>query len=108
MNNNLYIGGISYNTTDEALKNYFAEKGGTEGQPGNVTSAQIMMDRYTGRSRGFGFVEFATEEEAKRALEATNGKEFDGRTLTVDFARPKTDRPDRPERSSNHGGFNRQ
>jgi len=107
MNNNLYIGGISYDTTEEGLKNYFAEKAGLEGQPANVTSAQIMTDRYTGKSRGFGFVEFATEEEAKRAAEACNGQDLDGRKLTVDFARPKTEQSDRGPRPHNGGGFNR-
>lgn len=81
----LYIGGISYSTNDEGLKNAFA-------QAGNVVSASIIMDKMTGRSRGFGFVEMATDEEAQAAIAMWNGKELDGRTLTVNEARPMAPR----------------
>lgn len=84
----LYVGGINYDTTDEELKAAFAEAG-------TVDSAVIIMDRMTGRSKGFGFVEMATDEDAQKAMEMWNGKEFAGRTLTVNEARPMADRPDR-------------
>lgn len=84
----LYIGGLSYNTTEDALKDAFANAG-------SVTSASIIMDKMTGRSRGFGFIEMSTEEEAKNAIDMWNGKELDGRTLTVNEARPLGDRPAR-------------
>jgi RNA recognition motif-containing protein len=89
----LYIGGLSYSTTDEAMKNAFA-------QAGTVVSASIIMDRMTGRSRGFGFVEMSSDEEAKKAIEMWNGKELDGRTLTVNEARPMEARAPR-----GRGGF---
>ncbi|OGI21409.1 MAG: RNA-binding protein [Candidatus Moranbacteria bacterium RIFCSPHIGHO2_01_FULL_55_24] len=82
----LYVGGVSYNTTDQGLQDAFA-------QAGNVTSAKIVIDRMTNRSRGFGFVEMASEEEAQKAIELWNGKELDGRTLTVNEARPMEERP---------------
>lgn len=81
----LYIGGISYSTNDEGMKNAFA-------QAGNVVSATIIMDKMTGRSRGFGFVEMASDEEAAAAISMWNGKELDGRTLTVNEARPMAPR----------------
>lgn len=81
----LYIGGISYDTTDAGLRDAFA-------QAGSVTSASIIMDKMTGRSRGFGFVEMATDEEAQAAISMWNGKELDGRTLTVNEARPMAPR----------------
>ena len=66
MNNKLYVGNLSFNTTDQDLANLFADYG-------SVTSAQVVLDRDTGRSRGFGFVEMATEDEAQKAIGATNG-----------------------------------
>ena len=84
----LYIGGLSYNTTEEGLKESFS-------QAGSVESASIMIDKLSGRSRGFGFVEMGTDEEAEKAIEMFNGKELDGRTLTVNEARPMQER--RPE-----------
>lgn len=86
MENKLYIGGISYSTTQDGLKDFFS-------QAGNVTSATIIMDRETGKSKGFGFVEMASEQEAQAAIEMLDGKELDGRTLKVMIARPKEDRP---------------
>jgi len=82
----LYVGNLSFQTTSEDLKEHFA-------QAGNVESASVVEDRITGRSRGFGFVEMATAEEAAAAIEQFNGKEFSGRNLTVNEARPRTDRP---------------
>ena len=88
MNKKLYVGGISYSTTEGGLKDAFS-------QAGSVTSAIIIMDKMTGRSKGFGFVEMATEEEATAAITMFNGKELDGRTITVNEARPQEDRPKR-------------
>ena len=81
----LYVGGLSYGTTEDALKDAFSAAG-------SVESAAIIMDKMSGRSKGFGFVEFSSDDEAKKAIEMFNGKELDGRTLTVNEARPpKTD-----------------
>jgi len=77
----LFVGGISYNTTEDALKDSFA-------QAGSVDSAVIIMDKMSGRSKGFGFVEMSNDDEAETAIEMWNGKELDGRTLTVNEARP--------------------
>lgn len=85
MAKNLFVGGISFSTTDEGLKEAFE-------QAGAVDSAHIVMDKMTGRSRGFGFVEMSTEEEAQKAIEMWNGKELDGRSLTVNEARPREER----------------
>jgi cold-inducible RNA-binding protein len=81
----LYVGNLSFQTTSDELRDYFA-------QAGTVESASVVEDRMTGRSRGFGFVEMATPEEATAAIEQLNGKEFGGRNLTVNEARPRTDR----------------
>jgi len=81
----LYVGNLSFQTTSEDLRDHFA-------QAGNVESASVVEDRMTGRSRGFGFVEMSTAEEAAAAIEQLNGKEFAGRNLTVNEARPRTDR----------------
>ena len=93
----LYVGGLSYGTTDETLRTSFA-------QAGEVTSASVIMDRMTGRSKGFGFVEMASDDDAAKAIEMWNGKELEGRRLTVNEARPLTERPPRRE----NGGGNRQ
>jgi len=79
----LYVGNLSYNVGDDDLRELFAAYG-------TVSSAQVITDRETGRSKGFGFVEMGTAEEANSAMAALNGKENDGRTLTVNEARPKT------------------
>jgi RNA recognition motif-containing protein len=84
----LYVGGIPYSSTDASLKDAFSAAG-------NVTSASIIVDRMTGRSKGFGFVEMSTDEEAAAAIDMFNGKDFEGRNLTVSEARPMTDRPAR-------------
>jgi RNA recognition motif-containing protein len=88
MNKKLFVGGLPYATTDEELKSHFA-------QAGNVVSAQIVMDRMTGRSKGFGFVEMESDDQAAKAIEMFNGTDFGGRSLAVNEARPKTDRPTR-------------
>lgn len=93
----LYIGSLSYNVTDDQLKEFFA-------QAGNVESAQVVMDRFSGRSRGFGFVEMATEEEAQKAIDSLNGQELDGRAIVVSEARPMGDRPRRTGGSGGSGG----
>ena len=81
MNKKLYVGGLSYETSEQELKDYFA-------QAGTVDSANVIIDRISGRSKGFGFVEMSSEEEAKKAVEMFNGKDFGGRNLTVDEAKP--------------------
>lgn len=78
----LYVGGLSYSTTSEALREQFA-------QCGTVESATVITDRYTGNSRGFGFVEMATSEEAQTAINKLNGQRVDGRTITVELANPQ-------------------
>lgn len=96
----LYIGGLSYSTSEDALRDAFA-------QAGNVASASIITDKMSGRSRGFGFIEMSTDEEAQSAISMWNGKELDGRTLTVNEARPlapRGDRGDRGDRGGNRGG----
>ena len=90
----LYVGGIAYETSDAALRDAFA-------QAGTVVSATIIMDKMTGRSKGFGFVEMSNDEEANAAIELWNGKELDGRKLTVNEARPMEPRAPRT------GGFDR-
>lgn len=91
----LYVGNLSYGATDDALQQAFS-------QAGNVTSAQVVIDKMTGRSRGFGFVEMDTDEAAQAAIELWNGKELDGRTITVNEARP---REERPAGGGGRGGF---
>lgn len=81
MQNKLYIGGLPYSTTDEDLASEFSVAG-------NVVSATVIRDRMTGRSKGFGFVEFSTDEEAQKAIGMFDGKDFGGRTITVNVARP--------------------
>jgi hypothetical protein len=85
MENKLYVGNLSYTTTDQDLHELFS-------QAGTVTSAMVMTDRDSGRSKGFGFVEMSSAEEAQKAITLFNGKEFQQRPLTVNVARPKEDR----------------
>ena len=84
----LYVGGVSYSTSEKGLSDAFSKAG-------EVASVAIIMDKMTGRSKGFGFVEMANEEGAKAAIEMWNGKELDGRKLTVNEARPREERPSR-------------
>ena len=81
----LYVGNLSFRTSGDELRDLFS-------QAGTVESASVIEDRETGRSRGFGFVEMATAEDAAKAIEMFNGKELGGRNLTVNEAKPKTDR----------------
>jgi len=90
----LYVGGLSYNTTDATLKDAFAAAG-------TVESATIIMDKMTNRSKGFGFVEMSTEEEAQKAIEMFDGKELDGRVIKVNEAKPMEPRAPR----TGGGGF---
>ena len=89
------MGNLSYQTGENDLQDYF-------GQAGSVTSVNLMMDKMTGKSRGFAFIEFATADDANRAVEQFHNKEFQGRTLTVNIARPREDRP--PRWSGGGGG----
>ena len=84
----LFVGNLSYQTAENDLQDYFS-------QAGAVTSVNIMLDKMTGKSRGFAFIEFATLDEANKAIEQFHNKEFQGRALTVNIARPKEDRPPR-------------
>lgn len=86
MGNKLYVGNLPYSVRDEDLQHHFSEFG-------TVTSAKVMMDRDTGRSKGFGFVEMGSDEQAQAAIRGLNGKSVDGRALVVNEARPKEDRP---------------
>jgi RNA recognition motif-containing protein len=85
MNNKLFVGNLSFDTTENDLQDAFAAHG-------TVTEANLMMDRTTNRSRGFGFVTMATDEDAQKAMQALNGKEMGGRALTVNIARPREER----------------
>ncbi len=91
MNNKLYVGNLSYNLRDSDLQEAFAKFG-------TVESATVMMDRESGRARGFGFVQMSTDEEAQAAVRGMNGQDLDGRSLNVNIARP------REERSTGFGG----
>ena len=86
MGKKLYIGNLSYDVDDAALEQLFAEHG-------TVDSAQVIMDRNTGRSKGFGFVEMGSDAEAQAAITALNGQQHGGRALNVNEARPREDRP---------------
>ena len=81
MGNKLFVGGLSFNVTDQGLSEAFA-------QAGTVVSAKVIMDRMSGRSKGFGFVEMSSQEEANKAIELLNGKPIDGRNVVVNEARP--------------------
>lgn len=95
MSKKLYVGNLSYNATSADLQTLFAEYGAVE-------KADVLMDKMTGRSRGFGFVEMTNDAEAQAAIDGLNGKEQDGRKLVVNEARPLADRP--PRRSFGGGG----
>ena len=100
MNSKLYVGNMSFNTTEDALRTAF-------GQFGTVTDVYIANDRETGRPRGFAFVTLGTEQESKLAIEKMNGADLDGRALTVNEARPKTEGGGRSfAGGERRGGFN--
>lgn len=83
----LFVGGLAWTTTDETLSSFFAKAG-------TVTSANVVKDRYTGKSRGFGFVEMSSDEEADKAIAELNGQALDGRNISVNEARPREPRND--------------
>ncbi len=85
MNKKLYVGGLPYSVTEDKLQEIFSAHG-------TVESARVITDRFTGRSRGFGFVEMSNEEEAQTAIDSLNGSDLDGRSLTVNEARPQENR----------------
>jgi len=109
MSQNLFIGSLAYATTDDSLQAFFAGIG-------EVKSAKVIMDRDSNRSKGFGFVEFEDEANNQKAVDELNGKELDGREITVSLARPREERPrrdfngggDRDNRGGNGGGSFRQ
>ena len=90
----LFVGNLSYQTMENDLQEYFS-------QAGVVTSVNLMLDKFTGKSRGFAFIEFSTSEEANKAVEMFHGKDLQGRALTVNIARP---REERAPRSGGGGG----
>jgi RNA recognition motif-containing protein len=102
MSSKIYVGGLPYATTDAQLQEIFSAHG-------TVESARVITDKFTGRSRGFGFVEMASQEEAQRAIQALNGTDLDGRNLTVNEARPQEKRSSfgGGERRGGGGGRNR-
>ncbi len=85
MNKKLYVGGLPYSVTEDKLQEIFSAHG-------SVESARVITDRFTGRSRGFGFVEMSSEEEAQTAIDSLNGSDLEGRSLTVNEARPQENR----------------
>jgi RNA recognition motif-containing protein len=97
MSNKLFVGNLSFNTTENDLQDAFAAHG-------TVLEANLMMDRATGRPRGFGFVTMSTPEEAQKATAALNGKSIDGRALTVNEAKPREERPAGGGRREYRGG----
>lgn len=102
MTNKLFVGGISYNTNDAQLADYFSTVG-------TVISAKIITDKYSGQAKGFGFVEMATEEEAKRAMDKLNNTMLDNRTIVVKEALPQENRDNRNNNrgyNNNRGNFN--
>lgn len=99
----LFVGNLPFSATDDALKAIFAEVG-------TVESATIIIDKMTGRSKGFGFVEMSSDEEAQKAIDSLNGKDFKGRNITVNEARPMEPRAPRTggfNRGGDRGGFGR-
>ena len=100
MEKRLFVGGLPYSTTDTELQEAFA-------QAGTVVSATVIMDRASGRSKGFGFVEMSTEEEAQAAIDLLNEKDFGGRNLIVNVARPMEERAPRRSFDNNGGGYGR-
>ena len=101
MNNKLFVGNVSFDVTENDLQDAFAAHG-------TVVEANLMMDRMTGKPRGFGFITMSTPEEAQKAIDSLNGTELDGRALTVNIARPREERPGggggRREFGSGRGG----
>ncbi|SRR5436309_362792 len=93
----LFVGNLSYQTMENDLQEYFS-------QAGVVTSVNLMLDKFTGKSRGFAFIEFSTSEEANKAVEMFHGKDLQGRALTVNIARPREERAPRAGGGGGGGG----
>ena len=100
MGNKLYVGNLPFSTTEDSLRDAF-------GQCGTVTDVMIALDRQTGRSRGFGFITFSSDAEAAAAIEQFHGKDLDGRTIQVNEARPREDRPRGGGGGGGGGGYER-
>jgi RNA recognition motif-containing protein len=99
MENKLYVGNLPYAATEDDVKNHFS-------QAGTVTSVALIIDRASGRAKGFGFVELSTAEEAQKAISMFNGQDFMGRAITVNVAKPREDKP-RSYNDKNRGGGGR-
>jgi len=96
MEKRLYVGNLSYSTTEDSLEALFS-------QAGTVVKCELMLDKFTSRSRGFAFVEMGTHEEAQKAVDMFNDQDLDGRNLRVNIARPREERP--PRREGGGGGY---
>ncbi|HJZ05080.1 hypothetical protein A2634_04555 [Candidatus Amesbacteria bacterium RIFCSPHIGHO2_01_FULL_48_32] len=96
----LFVGGLSWDTTDDSLRNFFA-------QAGTVVSATVISDKFSGRSKGFGFVEMSSDEEAQAAIAKLNGQNLDGRTIAINEARPQAPRDNNFSRRPSGGGGGR-
>lgn len=97
MEKRLYVGNLSYSTTEDSLEALFS-------QAGTVVKCELMLDKFTSRSRGFAFVEMGTHEEAQKAVDMFNDQDLDGRNLRVNIARPREERPPRREGGGGYGG----
>jgi cold-inducible RNA-binding protein len=97
---NIYVGNLLFDVTEDELKELFAPFG-------QVTEVRLIMDKFTGKSKGFGFIEMPSKEEAEKAIAALNGKDINGRAMTVNEAKPKTDRGGRGGRGGFGGGGGR-
>lgn len=100
MNNKIYVGGLPYATTEKQLEELFSNHG-------SVQSARVITDKFTGRSKGFGFVEMATAQEAGDAIRALDGTQYEGRSLTVNEAKPQERRPSFGDRREASGDYAR-
>lgn len=98
MNNKIFVGNLSFNTTENDLQDTFAAHG-------TVVETNLMMDRESGRPRGFAFVTMSTQEEAEKAIQALNGAQMDGRALTVNAAKPREERPSGGGGGGGRGGY---
>jgi cold-inducible RNA-binding protein len=98
MNNKLFVGGLSFNTTENSLQDAFAAHG-------TVNEVNLITDRMSGKSKGFGFVTMSSEQEAQAAIDNMNGKTLDGRNLTVNIARPREERPGGGGGGGGRGGY---
>lgn len=97
---NIYVSNLSFNVTDADLRDFFADYG-------EVSSAKVITDKFTGKSRGFGFVEMPQDEQAKKAIQELDQATVEGRTIGVSVAKPKEERSERKSFSRNSGGYNR-